>query len=204
LRKEAERQIKCCLAYLNAQSRWASCPHIVRKKVEEGKPLPELLKQFCMTTDLKKVNDKTDDTIWPMPNLEVVMQSLKGSTVFASFDLVDGYWQFPLHEDSQEILSYFTELGILTPTRVIQGAKGAVPYFQSSMSLILGNLQQTCFLLWLDDLLAYAKTEEELLEALRKFFAKCREYGLKLSAKKCRLFQRKIVWCGKLISEKGV
>jgi hypothetical protein len=178
-------------------------PFIVRKKVDPGATVP-LLKQFRMTVDLRQVNAVTEDTVWPMPNLEVVMASLNGSTCYSSFDLADGYWQFPLDRDCQEYFSYGTDRGIFTPTRVPQGSKGAVPYFQSSMQLILKDQLYTSFLLWLDDLLAYARTWEDLAEEISKFFQTCREYGLKLSAKKCRLYQTKVIWCGRQISAEGI
>jgi hypothetical protein len=203
MKSETDRQLKGGLAYLNPTSRWVSMPFIVRKKVAPGTTVP-LIKQYRMTVDLRQVNAVTEDTVWPMPNLEVVMSNLNGSSCYASLDLADGYWQFPLDKECQEFFSYGTDRGIFTPTRVPQGSKGAVPYFQSSMQLILKDQLYKTFLLWLDDLLAYANSWEKLAEALVGFFHTCRNFGLKLSARKCQLYHTKVIWCGRQISAAGI
>jgi hypothetical protein len=97
--------------YFNVNSSWASPPLIV--------PKPGTTSDFRMTIDVRRVNEQTENTAWPMPNLEVVFQHLENSKVYASFDLFKGYWQLPLDPDSQECLSFMTDSGIYTPTRVI-------------------------------------------------------------------------------------
>ncbi|GMF64571.1 unnamed protein product [Phytophthora lilii] len=59
-------------------------------------------------------------------------------------------------------------------------------------------------LMWVDDIVIFAKTVEELLDVIRKFSARLREYGLKLNTKKSGLFARQISWCGRLIAGEGV
>jgi hypothetical protein len=115
----------------NQNSSWASPPLIVHK--------PNTTTNFRMTIDVRRVNEQIEPTAWPMPNLEVVMQSLENSAFYASFDLFKGYWQFPLHEDSQQCLSFMTDMGIFTPIWVIQGFTGAVAYCQSSIQRIVGD-----------------------------------------------------------------
>jgi hypothetical protein len=41
-------------------------------------------------------------------NMEDELASLAGSKYFATLDLMQGYWQLPLHEDSQECQSIIT------------------------------------------------------------------------------------------------
>jgi hypothetical protein len=57
---------------------------------------------------------------------------------------------------------------------------------------------------WLDDLLFHCKTPAALLEVLREFFTICRTHGLKLHAKKSKLFLLEVKWCGRLINKDGV
>ena len=37
---------------------------------------------------------------YPLPRINELLTHFAGTRVFASFDLVKGFWQFPLHEDS--------------------------------------------------------------------------------------------------------
>eukprot|EP00644_Phytophthora_capsici_P011684 jgi/Phyca11/123290/e_gw1.50.483.1 len=59
-------------------------------------------------------------------------------------------------------------------------------------------------LVWIDDLLLFARGAEEYLSNLRAFFKVVHERRLKLNAKKCVLFDTKVVWCGKVIDGTGV
>ena len=52
---------------------------------------------------------------------------------FCQLDFLKGYWQMPLHKNSQEYLSMTTDNAVYTPTRVIQGATDAVMYFQATI-----------------------------------------------------------------------
>ncbi|KAE9170306.1 hypothetical protein PF002_g30125 [Phytophthora fragariae] len=59
-------------------------------------------------------------------------------------------------------------------------------------------------LIWIDDLLLYADDIDTYLEKLKEFFGLLNEYGLKLYAKKCRLYQTEVKWCGKLLNASGI
>ncbi|OWY94650.1 Retroelement [Phytophthora megakarya] len=59
-------------------------------------------------------------------------------------------------------------------------------------------------LVWVDDLLLFAKNAEEYLCKLRELFVVLRARRLKLNAKKCTLFSTSVVWCGKVIDGSGI
>jgi hypothetical protein len=93
MRTHLDELVQFRLVYPNQNSSWASPPLIV--------PKPNTTTNFRINIDVRRVNRQTEPTAWPMPNLEVVMQSLENSAFYASFGLFKGYWQLPLHEDSQ-------------------------------------------------------------------------------------------------------
>jgi hypothetical protein len=47
-----------------------------------------------------------------MPNLQDELHDLHGSEVFATLDFCQGYWQIPLHKDSQDWQSFSTPDGV--------------------------------------------------------------------------------------------
>lgn len=205
MQEETERQIALGLARRNSHSEWASAPFCVPKKVVEGQPLPPLIDQFRMTIDLRAVNQLTTSTAWPMPNLEVALNELQGATCFAKFDLVSGYWQFPLDPSCQEYFSFMTDREVFTPTRVPQGATGSVAYVQKSMCYIIGeDLLYRSVIPWLDDVLLWAASVHGLLRAVRLFLLRCRKFGLKLHARKSQAFAKEVIWCGRRLSAHGV
>uniref|UniRef100_H3H3G8 Integrase catalytic domain-containing protein n=1 Tax=Phytophthora ramorum TaxID=164328 RepID=H3H3G8_PHYRM len=99
--------------FKNHRSRWASAPRIVRKREQNADPTADPR----MTIDTRGVNERTDPMPWTMPVLEVVLGDLEGAKVFFVLDWFRGYWQLPLHPDSQELYSFVTHRGIYTPIR---------------------------------------------------------------------------------------
>ena len=164
-----QQLLKCGFVKRNPQSRWASPMLIVKKP--DGKGLR-------FTVDLRGVNNLIDKVIWPMPIFKVILQYLEGSGAYASLDAFKGFWQWPLHEDSQELLSILTDRGVFSPTRLPQGCVDSVAAFQSGMSEAMGNLLYLCVLLWVDDLLCYAKNTDELINNLELVFERLQKYNI--------------------------
>jgi hypothetical protein len=87
------------LVYKNTGAEWTSPPLILPK------PGPD---QYRMTVDLRVPNASTKPTAWPMPNLQDQLLDSHGSEVFTTLDFCQGYWQIPLHKDSQHCQSFIT------------------------------------------------------------------------------------------------
>jgi hypothetical protein len=100
------------LVYKNTGAEWASPPLILPK------PGPD---QYRMTVDLRVPNASMNPTAWSMPNIQDELHDLHGSELFAMLDFCQGYWQIPLHKDSQYYQSFITPDGVYTPTRVLHG-----------------------------------------------------------------------------------
>ena len=187
--------VRTGMAYANPTSPWASAPLIVPK------PGPA---RFRFTVDLRPVNEFTVKHQYPMPNIEQELAKLSNSKFFATFDLSHGYWQFPLHKDSQALQSFITPDGIFSPTRVLHGTTNATTHLQSVLAEIFPKELRKALLYWLDDILLHSNTTDELLEGIQRLFAVCREHSIRLHPKKCILFSRSIRWCGRIVSEAGV
>ena len=127
-----------------------------------------------------------------MPNLEHELTKLSNAIFFANLDLSHGYWQLPLHSDSQECQSFVTIDGIYTPTRVFHGTKNAVSHLQSALAGLLAPELRKKVLVWLDDILFHDPTIPGLLYSIRNFFAICIARNIKLHPLKCILFATKI------------
>jgi len=76
--------------------------------------------------------------------------------------------------------------------------------FQRLMDILLSGLQWNICLVYLDDLLLFAKSYEEMLERLQIILEKLNSAGLKLRLNKCKFFETEISFLGYLISEKGI
>ena len=188
-----------CL-YRNFESRWSSPSYVVTKP---GKPGSDI-SHFRWTGDIRYVNSMTEKLAGSMPLMSSLLEHLDGAQVFASLDCHKGYWQIPITKRSQEICSFLTPHGIFSPTRLMQGHTDSVAVFQQTMEKVFDGLLYKCMLIWVDDLLGYAKTPKELLQVLRLIFEKCREYNLRISPEKSELGLMMIKWCGRIISGSGI
>ncbi len=180
--------------YPNRNSRWASRALPIRKGVDD----------FRLTSDYQEVNKLVDPLAGMMPFQANILKHTQGMNFFGLFDFLKGFWQLPLSIESQEILSFMTDEGIYSPTRVPQGCTDAALHFQATMEECFKELLYSQLLIWIDDMLLFGETIEEYLDALGKFFKLLVKFGLKLSVKKSSLFEKEVTWCGRIIDGQGV
>ncbi len=135
---------------------------------------------------------------------ETELAKLAGFKYFSSLDALKGYWQFPLSEESQEIMSFQTDTTVYTPTRLIQGGTDSVFAFQNGMREVLGDLLRRCCSAWIDGVLQYAKDSRDLLNNLEKIFEALEDHNVFINPEKTQLCTKSVTWCGRVIDEYGV
>ncbi|KAH9169549.1 hypothetical protein AeNC1_017787, partial [Aphanomyces euteiches] len=81
--------------------------------------------------------------------------------------------------------SFMTPFGVYTPTRVLMGQTDAVAFCQSAVDFMFADLLFKGLLAWLDDMLGYAETTDDLFGLLEQVLTICSKFGLKLNPRKC-------------------
>ena len=84
------------------------------------------------------------------------------------------------------------------------GATNAPATFQQMMETCLGDLHLNWCLIYLDDIIMFAKTQQEAIARLGTVFQKLREAGLKLQPSKCELFKTSLLYLGHIVLEDGI
>ena len=77
-------------------------------------PMVPVLKKSGKVTlcvDLKKLNLAVGREQFILPTMEDVTSKLSGPTVFTSLNVASGFYQIPLHEDSEELTTFITPFG---------------------------------------------------------------------------------------------
>ena len=72
------------------------------------------------------------------------------------------------------------------------------------MELVLAGLTYDICLIYLDDILVFSRTFEEHCQRLTQVFDRLERQTLRLKASKCHLFQEKVAFLGRVVSERGI
>jgi hypothetical protein len=98
------------------------------------------------------------------------LQHLQGSQYFAKFDWIKGYWQCFVDEESTYIFAFSTLFGSYEFLRIPMGSINSGMHFQKCGDRMFREMFYQNLLTLIDDALRYAKTPEDLLEGIVKFF----------------------------------
>lgn len=178
-----------------SSSPWASPIVLVNKK--DG------TKRFCI--DYRRLNDVTKKDSYPLPRIEDMLDMVAGALWFSTIDLHSGYWQVAMAAEDKEKTAFVTGLGGLWQFKVMPfGLCNAPATFKRLMETVLEGLNGKICLVYIDDIIVYGKTFEEELSNLRQVFSRLARAGLKMSPKKCHLFQKEVKFLGHLVSSEGV
>ena len=173
-----------------------SHPHLTTKPNGEYR--------VCM--DWKSLNKETLMNGWPLLNIKDIIHRLgeKKATYFAVIDLTQGYWQIPICDESQHLTAFRTAEGLYEWTRLGMGLKGAGPYFQYHMAnTIFPDLIYKSLEVYLDDIITWGETHEELLENLQKIFSKLQEFNVFINPNKIKIGMSEVEYVGHVIDRHG-
>ncbi|KAF0721428.1 hypothetical protein Ae201684_019141 [Aphanomyces euteiches] len=82
------------------------------------------------------------------------------------------------------MLSFLLNGWVYTPDRVMQGHVDSALYVQATSEECYASVLLKHLLVWIDDILVYAKDPEDYIQVLREFFGLVDRYGFKLSPSK--------------------
>jgi transposase InsO family protein len=184
------------------QATIASPAHVVKK--HDVDPMAPIEQQYRLTVDLRAVNKFTAPMQFPIPRLEVFAEMVSGAKMFGKLDLFNGFWQIPIDTKSQKYFAIRTDVGVWTPTRLIQGARNSTAIFQSVMREVLGELVGTAAVVYVDDLLVVGRDERDFVNNMTRVLRALYDAGFKVSAKKTVFFKPEVSFCGRVFSAKGV
>lgn len=77
-------------------------------------------------------------------------------------------------------------------------------HFQNQMQSVFADELYESVIIWIDDLVLYAMSDDEYLDKLQMFFTKLRTYNIKISALKSTLYAKQVAWCDHVIDSDGV
>lgn len=154
--------------------------------------------------DYRKLNAVTHRDAYPLPRIEESLTGLQKAQWFSTLDLASGYWQVEMDPADREKTAFTTPMRFYEFGRMPLGLCNTPATFQRLMQRCLGSMVHDSLLIYLDDVIVYSPDFQTHLQDLERVFSRLMEMGLKLQPKKCKLFQRSVVYLGHVVSHEGV
>ena len=177
-----------------SDSPYASQMVLVRKKSGEIR--------VCI--DYRQLNQQTVKDAFPLPKIEECIDSLKGAKYFSSLDLTQGYLQVKVHETDQHKTAFRACGSLYEFKRLPFGLCNSPATFSRLMGRCFGDMYGNGLIVYLDDMLVYTSSIEEMITKLEEIFNRLRQCGLKVKPEKCHFFQEKVSFLGHTISAAGI
>ena len=155
-------------------------------------------------TDFRKVNERCNKVVYPLPRIEDSIQKLDSPRYFSSMDLTKGFWQVPIHPADRKYFAFSTETMHLEYLVAPMGAKNSPAYLSALMQLVLRGLPAQHIVSYLDDILVADNNMEDHLGHLDQVLTALEKAGLKLNPSKCAFAQESVICLGHLLSREGI
>lgn len=155
-----------------------------------------------LVVDYRKLNNKTKDDRFPLPNIEDLFSKIGRATYFSAIDLVSGFHQIEMEPESIPKTAFSTENGHYEFLRMPFGLKNGPPQFQRTMNLIFCDLPNV--LVYLDDIIIFSDSLQEHMKHLNVVFKRLKTHQLKIQLDKTEFFKKELLFLGHIVSEKGI
>ena len=114
-----------------------------------------------MRLESRLLSQVTERSAFPIPNIDEMLDSPRGTKWFSSFNLGNAYYQVELEDSSKLKTAFSTRSGQFCFTRMPFGIAAAPVTFQRLMNDILGDMIWKEALVYLDDILVFSDSEAE-------------------------------------------
>lgn len=182
-----------------SESAWSSPIWVVPKKGDASGKI-----KWRIVIDYRKLNEKTIDDKYPIPNIADVLDKLGNCQYFTTLDLASGFYQVEMSSEDIPKTAFNVEHGHYEFLRMPMGLKNSPSTFQRVMDNVLKDLQNTVCLVYLDDIIVFSTSLQEHMLNLRKVFDKLRESNFKIQMNKSEFLKLETAYLGHIISRDGI
>jgi ribonuclease HI len=174
--------------------RWLS--NIVPVKKKNG--------QIRCCVDFRDLNKACPKDEFPLPNMDLLIDSTAGHAMFSFMDGFSGYNQILMSPKDAEKTAFRTPIGNFYYTVMPFGLKNAGATYQRTMTAMFHDMMHREIEDYVDDIVVKSKKREDHLAVLRRVFERCRLYKLKMNPLKCAFGVAAGKFLGFLVHQRGI
>ena len=148
-------------------------------------PKPDGTLRICC--NFSKVNKALLVNYYPLPNCQDLLNQVSRKKFYTKIDLLHGFYNFDMAEGAKWLTATIAPGHAMTWNKVPQGLATVPSWFQWAMTTVLGNLVGKCCMIYIDDLIIFGNTLEEIHENTKAVLARLNQFDFRINIAKCQL-----------------
>ena len=147
---------------------------------------------------LNEITIKDDDSI---PLMTTLMEQIQGSNYFNKLDLKNWFNLIRVKEGNEWKPAFKIRYSLFEYKVMSFGLANTTSVFQRYVNHVLREHIDRGMVVYIDDILIYAKTKEELIKLTKSVLKKLEDHKLFINAKKCLFHQSEVEFVGFIIGK---
>jgi hypothetical protein len=165
-------------------------------------PKKDATQRLCM--DYRALNEVIIKNKYPLPRINDLFNQLCGACVFSKINIRSRYHQLKIRECDILKTTFILRYSMYEFTVMSFGLTNAPAYFMYMMNKVFMEYLDKFIVVFIDDILAYSRNEEEPEGHLRLVLQKLRDYKLYAKLSKCEFWLKQVNFLGHVISKGGI
>jgi len=157
-----------------------------------------------LCVDYRGLNAVTIPNRYPLPLMQELQDRVQGAQWFTKMDLKNGFNLIRIREGDEWKTAFRTRYGLYEFQVMPFGLTNAPSTFQDMMNHVLSDMLDVGVLAYMDDILIYAKSEEEHDRLVRGLLERLQQNGLAVSPEKCVWKAHEVEFLGYTIGRRGI
>lgn len=169
-----------------SNSEYSSSCHLVPKKNGQRR----------LVINFIPINNLTIKDLYPLPLITDLINALRGANYYTALDCTEGFFQIPIKDTDRHKTAFITHQGLFHFKRCPFGFTNSPAAYQRAMNSIFKDGLYSKVVIYIDDILIFGTTLEELISHTKWVFQKCRQFSVKLKKSKCQFAQKEVAFLG--------
>jgi len=154
--------------------------------------------------DTRDRNEAVDPNHTAIPSIEKLMGLVAAPKYWSKIDLVDGYHNIRIEEDSEQHSTFLTHMGYYRSRIMQQDDHNALATMVRAMYEIFRDKVFKDLVIYIDDIIIFSDTYDEHVATLRKVLKRLLDEKFCLKASKCQFFTKLQDILGHILTPDGL